>query len=156
MLLHWLLRIPHGMVAGFQEHASQETGSGSCHILKAWAKDQHRVIFTTCYWSSNHRALIPERQWRCHLSPFFFSLNLFILRNSVWAEEGKSVWERKGIPSRLRTVSTEPNAGLKLMNHKIITWAEIKRQTLNWLSHPGNLKMSCLNKGVSENWLAMF
>ena len=27
--------------------------------------------------------------------------------------------------------------GLKLMSHEIMTWAEIKSQTLNWLRHPG-------------------
>lgn len=29
--------LPHSMVAGFQEGVSQETGSGSCQFLKAWA-----------------------------------------------------------------------------------------------------------------------
>ena len=43
-------------------------------------------------------------------------LSLFILR------------EREGerILSRLHIVSTEPNMGFKLMNHEIMTWAEIK------------------------------
>ena len=27
--------------------------------------------------------------------------------------------------SRLRAVSTEPDAGLELMNHEIMTWAEV-------------------------------
>ena len=47
--------------------------------------------------------------------------------------------EREGerIPSRPRSVSREPNAGLKLTNCEIMTWAEIKSQMLNWLSHPG-------------------
>ena len=44
---------------------------------------------------------------------------------------------RQRIPSRLRAVSTEPNAGLNLMNREIMTWAEIKSQMPNWLSHQG-------------------
>ena len=38
---------------------------------------------------------------------------------------------RERIPSRIRTVSTEPDAGLKLTNCEIKTGAEIKSQTLN-------------------------
>ena len=35
------------------------------------------------------------------------------------------------IPSRVRTVSTEPDSGLDPRNYEIMTWAEIKSQTLN-------------------------
>ena len=38
---------------------------------------------------------------------------------------------RQRIPSRLHTVSVEPNVGLKLTNHETITWAETKSLTLN-------------------------
>ena len=31
--------------------------------------------------------------------------------------------------SRLRAVSTEPDAGLELTNHEIMTWAEVGRLT---------------------------
>ena len=41
------------------------------------------------------------------------------------------------IPSRLQTVSTEPKAGLDPTNREIMTWAKIKGQMLNQLSHPG-------------------
>ena len=53
--------------------------------------------------------------------------------------ESKGGAEREGerIPSRLRIASAEPNVGLKLMNHEIMTQTEIKSQTLNLLSHPG-------------------
>ena len=44
----------------------------------------------------------------------------------------------KRIPRRLRAVSTEPDAGLQLANHKIMTWAGIKSWVLGQLSHPGN------------------
>ena len=41
--------------------------------------------------------------------------------------------EREGekIPSRLCAVSAEPDAGLKLTNPEIMTWAEIKSQMLD-------------------------
>ena len=41
------------------------------------------------------------------------------------------------MPSRLWTFSTEPYVGLEPMNHEIMTWARVKSQTLNWLSHRG-------------------
>ena len=44
--------------------------------------------------------------------------------------------ERERIPNKLPTVSAEPDAGLELMNSKIMTWAEIKNQMLNQPSHP--------------------
>ena len=43
---------------------------------------------------------------------------------------------RDRIPTRLHAVSTEADAGLEPMNCEIMTWAEIKSQTLNQLSHP--------------------
>ena len=61
--------------------------------------------------------------------------------------------EREGerIPSRLNAVSTEPTMWLDLMNCEIMTWAKIKNQMLNSLSHPGanrifypKLKNRCL------------
>ena len=32
---------------------------------------------------------------------------------------------RERIPGRLRTVSAEPDVGLELTNHEIMTWAEV-------------------------------
>ena len=40
------------------------------------------------------------------------------------------------IPSRLLTVSTEPDARLELTNREIVTSAEIESWMLNRLSHP--------------------
>ena len=34
-------------------------------------------------------------------------------------------------------VSAEPDVGLELTNHEIMTWAETKSQMLNGRSHPG-------------------
>ena len=52
----------------------------------------------------------------------------------------KQAWEgqkgRERIPSRVCTVSTEPDVGLKFMNPEIMTWAKTKSQRINWLSHP--------------------
>ena len=39
--------------------------------------------------------------------------------------------EREGIPCRLYTVSTEPDAGLELMNCEVVICAKIKSQALN-------------------------
>ena len=36
-------------------------------------------------------------------------------------EEERREKERERIPSRVLPVSTEPNAGLELMNHKVMT-----------------------------------
>ena len=54
--------------------------------------------------------------------------------------------EREGerIPSRLHTVSLEPDAGLKHINCEIVTPAEIKSWTPNRLTHPGTLLFTFL------------
>ena len=44
---------------------------------------------------------------------------------------------RETIPSSLREISIEPDAGLNLANCEIMTPAEIKSWTFNQLSHPG-------------------
>lgn len=42
--LHVAAWPPHGMVARFPEAASQETGSKSCQLLKAWAQNLARAL----------------------------------------------------------------------------------------------------------------
>ena len=71
--------------------------------------------------------------------PFFKCLFIFEReRETACARvEGQRQRVRQRIPSRLHAVSTEPDAGLEPMNHEIMTWGEIKSQTLNQLSHPG-------------------
>ena len=56
--------------------------------------------------------------------------------------------EREGgrIPSRLHTVSGEPNVGTELTNREIMTRAKIKSRTLNCLSHPGAPEVSIIRK----------
>ena len=45
--------------------------------------------------------------------------------------------ERERIPSRLHAVRAEPDTEPDPRNHEIMTWAVIKSQTLNRLSHSG-------------------
>ena len=66
------------------------------------------------------------------MSIYFWERETETERVGVGAEREEDTESKVG--SRLRAVSTEPNAGLKLMNRKIITWAKIH---LNLLSHPG-------------------
>ena len=68
------------------------------------------------------------------LKKIFFNVYLF-LRERERGKWGRDT-EREGDPeseagSRLRAVSTEPDVGLELMNHEIMTWAEVRRST-NW------------------------
>ena len=50
------------------------------------------------------------------------------------SRKGQREREGEGIPSRLHTVSTEPNARLELTNCEIMTRAKFKSQRLNQLS----------------------
>ena len=56
---------------------------------------------------------------------FFSFSSLFIYFESGRAQVGEEQREREGeterIPSRLHTVSSEPDVGLELMNHEIMT-----------------------------------
>ena len=65
---------------------------------------------------------------------------LLILRERAKAGEGQKEREREREREResqaVFMLSSEPNTGLKPKNHEIMTWAEIKSQTLNRLSHP--------------------
>ena len=69
----------------------------------------------------------------------FLKFYLFILRECMNMSGGGAEREET-ILSRLHSVSTEPNVGFELTNRKIMTWAEIKSGTLNWLSLPGDPK----------------
>ena len=56
-----------------------------------------------------------------------------------WGREESEGDTESEVGSRLRAVSTEPDAGLELMNHEIITWAEVGRLT-DWVTQaPLNL-----------------
>ena len=69
---------------------------------------------------------------------FFFSLKfIYFERERACARGGGVERGRQRIPSRLYVVSTEPDAGLKPTDRKIVAWGEIRSPTLNWLSHWG-------------------
>ena len=61
------------------------------------------------------------------------------------AGEGQRERERERIQSRLHTVSMEPDAGLKLTKHEIMTWAKTRSWTPNGLNHPGAPPLTLLN-----------
>ena len=65
---------------------------------------------------------------------FFFKMYLFILERWGGAEGRQSQADS--------WLSGESHAGHDLTTHEIMTWAETKSRTLNWLSHPGT--PSCL------------
>ena len=67
------------------------------------------------------------------IKKIFFNVYLF-LRDRVRQSMRRGGPEREGdtesaAGSRLRAVSTEPDAGLKLTNREIMTWAEVWRST---------------------------
>ena len=82
----------------------------------------------------------------------FVSLCLFFMyfEREIMSSEGAET-EGEKIPSRLHTISADSNTGLKPTNHKIMTRAEIKSQTLNLPSHP-----STPNSDIFECWIAWF
>ena len=52
-----------------------------------------------------------------------------------WQREREREWERENFKQNFCT-SAEPDVGLDLTKCEIMTWAEIKSQTLNQLRHP--------------------
>ena len=97
------------------------------------------------FWNSNYRyvswLMLPNILLIYYFSAFFFFFLFWSL--FIWETERERVGERQRergrerIPSRLHTVTVEPDVGLKLTNRKIMTWAEMKSWMPNWLSHPG-------------------
>ena len=65
---------------------------------------------------------------------FFPFLKFFIYLWETERGEGQKERETQN-PKQLQ--GTEHDVGLKLTNSEIVTWAEIKSQTLNQLSFPG-------------------
>ena len=89
-------------------------------------------------------ACLTNRATQVPLLIYLFNVYLFWERErerkSEHMSRGRAERERRErIPSRLHAVSVEPDVGLDFMNCEIMTWAEIKIWTLNWLSHPGAL-----------------
>ena len=65
--------------------------------------------------------------------------------------------EREGVRENPKQTLCWQHMGLEPTNHEIMTWAETKSQTLNWLSHPGTpldfLKYWSHVKIFGEFWL---
>ena len=57
---------------------------------------------------------------------YFFKVHLFVLRESKNKQGRSRERRRQKIWSRLCTDSREPYVGPKLMNHEIMTWAEVR------------------------------
>ena len=100
-----------------------------CHYSQ---RPRHEYYISGALFSSSY---LHSFRW-CAFAMIF--LRLFILR------ERERETER--ILSRLYAVGTEPNVGLDLMNCEIMSWAEIKSQPLNRLSHPGTFTISWFTK----------
>ena len=94
---------------------------------------------------------------------FFNSFLMFIFwerereRDRVWAGEGQREREGDTEPeagSRLWAVITEPDVGLKLTNHEIVTWAEVGRLT-HWATQvphgPEHSEVAHLHPGSGGN-----
>ena len=60
---------------------------------------------------------------------FFFLILVFIFETERKQGRGRERETESEAGSRFRAVITEPNAGLDLMNYKIMTWAEVRRPT---------------------------
>ena len=74
-----------------------------------------------------------ESEHTHHFPKFpFFKVHLFWERERDY-ERG----EAEGGGERICAVHSEPDLGLNLTNCEIMSWAEIRSQMLNWLSHPG-------------------
>ena len=71
---------------------------------------------------------------------FFFTF-FFLFereRESTYAQAGEGQREEETESQTDSALSAQkPDAGLKLMNHEIMTWAETKSQRLNRLHYPG-------------------
>ena len=94
--------------------------------------------YLLCFLASCCAALVCYCYSTLHLYFYFFKLiSLF------WERERRREHQcgrgrekgRENSQQATRWHSTEPNTGLELMNCEIMTWAEIKIQTLNRMSH---------------------
>ena len=113
--------------------------------LWLWDHDQSRQGSnpgTTKSWPETKSQ--PTEPRTCPNFKFFFKMFIYLFWEREQEERGvervrewKWEWASKRIPSRLCTVSMEPDAGLKPMKYEIMTWAKVKSWRLNRLSYPG-------------------
>ena len=138
------------------EEASEEEGLCSTFKkLKNWAlrqKPKHVGVWVAFVFFYSDGRKSCKCVWRiifcwCGFVKLYAVFSLFILererareresaRVRVCAGWGGAEREGERIPSGLCAVSIEPYTGLDPTNCEIVTYAEIKSQPLNWLSHP--------------------
>ena len=75
----------------------------------------------------------------------FLSLFIYFERETECTSERGAEREGERILSRLCSVSSEPDVGLRFTNHEIMNPAENKSQTLTRLKHPGTPKYISFN-----------
>ena len=119
------------------------------HLLE-WLKT--KALTTQCWWGCGVRGIHVHCWWECKMAQslwktvwrfltkwnivfFFWSLFIYLWEREHKQRRGRERGRQK-IPSRLHTVSSEPNVGLELTNREIMTRAEIQSWTFNWLSCP--------------------
>ena len=111
-------------LTGTSNRASQDSGHGAFNFV---VPDFLR------------RSLLPHHKCSVFWNTLFF--NIYFERERERSSASRGVGqrdrERERIPSRLRAINAEPDAGLRLTNREIMTWAETKSRTLHRLSHPG-------------------
>ena len=95
-----------------------------------------------------------KMRWR---KSFFFSLFVYFEREREWvhtrASGGGAEREERGNPKQAphcqQAVQFQHRAGCGVqINCEIMTWAKIKSQMLNWLSHPGTPMKTILHSQI--------
>ena len=93
-----------------------------------------------------------------HQCLYFWNLVFFFFFKFIYLRERESIewrrcrkWGRHRIPSRLYTVSTEPDVELELMNREIMTWAEVGRLIDRATQVPWNLVFLTTITSLSNN-----
>ena len=125
-------------------------------------------IFTKIYSSSVYHITRPNHIIRPLLIllwiSLFLSLFIYFERESTcaWMGEGQREREKeRENPKQALQVNVESNVGLEPTTLKIMSWAETKSQSLNWLSHPGTplwifisrlIRTICNSKKISSLW----
>ena len=107
---------------------------GQCLLLR-----RHSYLYAGCSCKAGER-----QAWVLPDTFFVKFIDLFWERERERERESEPEWgrgeterEREKIPSRLYTVSTQPDTGLELTNCEMVTLANIRSRSLNQLSHPG-------------------
>ena len=98
--------------------------------LKGWSKGDSNHDYLVIVWPLYVQG---SQTYPVLLFVFnFFFFKFIFERETVWLGEGQREGDTESeAGSRLRAISTEPDLGLKLTNHEIMTWTEV-RHLANW------------------------